>query len=110
MEEEKQKLVGERNELDQKMNEYYDYLDKINKDEFAKKKAHQNMLLSQIYEKDLLRKREMQDVKYEERAAQLWEQDYQNKINEQRQLHIKRLKAIREKNAFADNENNNGTI
>ena len=107
MEEEKQKLAGERNELDKKVDEYYDYLEKVNKEEFAKKKAHQNMLLSQIYEKDVLRKKEMQDVKYEERAAQLWEQEYQNKINEQRELHIKRLKAIREKNAFSDEQNNN---
>ena len=89
------------------MDEYYDYLEKISKEELAKKKAHQNMLLSQIYEKDVLRKKEMQDVKYEERAAQLWEQEYQNKINEQRELHIKRLKAIREKNAFSDEQNNN---
>ena len=89
------------------MDEYYDYLEKISKEELAKKKAHQNMLLSQIYEKDVLRKKEMQDVKYEERAAQLWEQDYQNRINEQRELHLKRLKAIREKNAFSDEQNNN---
>ena len=109
-EEEKQKLIGERNELDKKMDEYYDYLEKISKEELAKKKAHQNMLLSQIYEKDVLRKKEMQDVKYEERAAQLWEQDYQNRINEQRELHLKRLKAIREKNAFGNNGDNFSTI
>ncbi len=44
----------------------------------------------------------MQDILYEERAAQLWEQDYQNKINEQRALHFKRLQAIKEKNAMFD--------
>ena len=46
----------------------------------------------------------MQDILYEERAAQLWEQDYQNKINEQRALHLKRLQAIREKNKNAFND------
>ena len=58
-------------------------------------------------EKDRLRKREMQDILYEERAAQLWEQDYQNKINEQKALHLQRLKAIREKNAYSDDNKNN---
>ena len=48
----------------------------------------------------------MQDVLYEERAAQLWEQDYQNKINEQRALHLQRLKEIRERNAYNDENNN----
>ncbi len=48
----------------------------------------------------------MQDVLYEERAAQLWEQEYQNKINEQRALHLQRLKEIRERNAYNDENNN----
>ena len=48
----------------------------------------------------------MQDVLYEERAAQLWEQDYQSKINKQKVLHIQRLKSINAKNAYSpDNIN-----
>ena len=102
LENEKNLMLQERKDLDKKINDYYDYLEKINKNEAEKRKLHQNQLKYQIQEKDQLRKREMQDVLYEERAAQLWEQDYQNKINEQRALHIQRLKQIREKNAYSD--------
>ena len=106
LENEKNIMKQERKDLDQKINDYYDYLEQINKSEAEKRKMHQNQLRYQIQEKEQLRKREMQDVLYEERAAQLWEQDYQNKINEQKALHYQRLKQIREKNAFNDEKNN----
>ena len=105
LENEKNIIKQERKDLDQKVNEYYNYLEEIKKNEAEKRKTHQNQLRYQIQEKERLRKREMQDILYEERAAQLWEQDYQNKINEQRALHLKRLQAIREKNAFNDENN-----
>jgi len=105
-ENEKNLMKQEREELDQKINNYYDYLEQVNKNEAEKRKNHQNQLRYQIQMKDNLRKREMQDVLYEERAAQLWEQDYQNKINEQRALHLQRLKEIRERNAYNDENNN----
>jgi len=100
IENEKNILKQERQDLDQKVNEYYNYLEKIKKNEAEKRKNHQNQLRYQIQEKERLRKREMQDTLYEERAAQLWEQDYQNKINEQRALHLKRLQAIKEKSSL----------
>ena len=100
IENEKNIVKQERQELDQKVNEYYNYLEQIKKNEAEKRKNHQNQLRYQMQEKDRLRKREMQDILYEERAAQLWEQDYQNKINEQRALHLKRLQAIKEKNSL----------
>ena len=100
IENEKNIIKQERKDLDQKVNEYYNYLEEIKKNEAEKRKTHQQQLRYQIQEKERLRKREMQDILYEERAAQLWEQDYQNKINEQRALHLKRLQAIREKIAF----------
>ena len=100
IENEKNIVKQERQDLDQKVNEYYNYLEQIKKNEAEKRKNHQNQLRYQIQEKDRLRKREMQDILYEERAAQLWEQDYQNKINEQRALHLKRLQAIKEKNSL----------
>ena len=106
LEEEKNLMAQERKELDQKINDYYDYLEEVNKNEVLKRKKHQDQLRYQIQEKEQLRKREMQDVLYEERAAQLWEQDYQNKINEQKAIHYQRLKAIREKNAYTDENNN----
>jgi len=100
IENEKNIVKQERQDLDQKVNEYYNYLEQIKKNEAEKRKNHQNQLRYQMQEKDRLRKREMQDILYEERAAQLWEQDYQNKINEQRALHLKRLQAIKEKNSL----------
>ena len=100
IENEKNILKQERQDLDQKVNEYYNYLEQIKKNEAEKRKNHQNQLRYQIQEKERLRKREMQDTLYEERAAQLWEQDYQNKINEQRALHLKRLQAIKEKSSL----------
>ena len=106
LEDEKNLMAQERKELDQNINDYYDYLEQINKKEAEKRKIHQNQLRYQMQEKEQLRKKEMQDVLYEERAAQLWEQDYQNKINEQKALHYKRLKEIREKNANSDENNN----
>ena len=107
LENEKNIKMQEREDLDKKINEYYDYLEQINRNEAEKRKNHQNQLRYQIQEKEQLRKKEMQDVLYEERAAQLWEQDYQNKINEQKALHLQRLKQIREKNAFNDGMNSN---
>ena len=91
LENEKNIIKQERKDLDQKVNDYYNYLEEIKKNEAEKRKNHQQQLRYQIQEKERLRKREMQDILYEERAAQLWEQDYQNKINEQRALHFKRL-------------------
>ena len=97
-EDEKNAIIEDRKQVDKEINEYYDKLEEINKAEAMKRKVHQNQLLYQIKEKEDLRKRERQDVLYEERAAQLWEKEYQEKINEQKALHIKRLMAIREKN------------
>ena len=97
-EDEKNAIKEDRKQVDKEINEYYDKLEQINKAEAIKRKQHQNQLKYQIKEKDDLRKRERQDVLYEERAAQLWEKEYQQKINEQKALHLQRLKAIREKN------------
>ena len=97
-EDEKNAIKEDRKQVDKEINEQYDKLEQINKAEAIKRKQHQNQLKYQIKEKDDLRKRERQDVLYEERAAQLWEKEYQEKIKEQRALHLQRLKAIREKN------------
>ena len=97
-EDEKNAILEERKEVDKAIDDYYNKIEEINKIEADKRKAHQNQLLYQIREKEDLRKRERQDVKYEERAAQLWEMEYLQKINEQKEIHRQRLKAIREKN------------
>ena len=97
-EEEKNSIAQERTILDNEINEYYDKMEEINKAEANKRKQHQNQLLYQIKEKEDLRKKERQDIKYEELAAQLWEKEYLDKINEQKAIHFQRLKSIREKN------------
>ena len=97
-EEEKNSIAQERTILDNEINEYYDKMEEINKAEANKRKQHQNQLLYQIKEKEDLRKKEIQDIKYEERAAKLWEKEYLDKINEQKAIHFQRLKSIREKN------------
>ena len=97
-EDEKNAIKEDRKQVDKEIDEYYNKLEEIKKAEALKRKQHQNQLLYQIKEKDDLRKRERQDVLYEERAAQLWEKEYQQKIDEQKALHLKRLQAIREKN------------
>ena len=98
-EDEKNALLEERKEVDKAIDDYWNEVEEINKAEAAKRKAHQGQLLYQIKEKEDLHKKERQDVLYEERAAQLWEMEYQKKIDEQKKLHIQRLKEIRERNS-----------
>ena len=69
LEDEKNLMAQERKELDQNINDYYDYLEQINKKEAEKRKIHQNQLRYQMQEKEQLRKKEIQDVLYEDRAA-----------------------------------------
>jgi hypothetical protein len=42
-------------------------------------------------EKERLKQKELQDKLYDERAAKLWEMDYQRKINEQREIHFRKV-------------------
>lgn len=42
-------------------------------------------------EKEKRRQKELQDKIYEERAAKLWELEYQKKIDEQKQIHLKKV-------------------
>ena len=97
-EDEKNSVIQERTILDDEINKYYDKLEEINKAEANKRKQHQNQLLYQIKEKEDLRKKERQDIRYEERASQLWEKEYQNKIDEQKAIHYQRLKKKKKKN------------
>lgn len=51
----------------------------------------------QISAKENQRRRELQDKLYEERAAHLWEMEYQKKIIEQKELHKQKLAEITNK-------------
>ena len=97
-EEEKNKLKAERAIADQDIINYRAQIEEVNKKEAERRKVHQNELLYQISEKEYQKRRELQDKLYEERAAQLWEMEYQKKINQQREIHLKKLAEIRNRN------------
>jgi len=64
----------------------------IKLEEIEKRKRHQEDLRYQLEEKERFRQKEIQDKLYEERAAKLWEIEYQKKIDAQRQLHLQKVK------------------
>lgn len=97
-EDEKQQILKERQILDQEIQDYYQKVEEINRADAARRKRHQNELKVQINDKESYRRKELQDKLYEERAAKLWEMEYQKKIDEQRKLHIQRLTEIRNRN------------
>ncbi len=44
-----------------------------------------------MMEKERLKQKETQDKLYDERAAKLWEMDYQRKINEHKENHFRKV-------------------
>jgi hypothetical protein len=88
---ERDQLKMERDALDEEIRKYQEKLEKIKQEEAIRRKSHQDDLKYQMSEKERQRLKEMQDKAYDERAAQLWEREYQKKINEQRELHMKRV-------------------
>jgi hypothetical protein len=44
-----------------------------------------------MMEKEKLKLKETQDKLYDERAAKLWELEYQKKINDQKEIHLKKV-------------------
>lgn len=99
-EEEKRQIARERVALDEEIRNYNQKIAQIKREDALRRKGHQNELLYQISEKENMKRRELQDKLYEERAAQLWEMEYQKKINEQREIHLKRLQEIRDRNKY----------
>jgi hypothetical protein len=91
---EKETLFRERVELDNKIVTFSEECEKIQNEEFARRKKHQDDLKYQITEKDRMRQKETQDKIYEERAAKLWEMEYQKRINDHKELHQKRVSLI----------------
>jgi hypothetical protein len=88
---EKELLSKERIELDNKIKWFDEECQKIHQEEFARRKKHQDDLKYQIGEKEKQRHKDIQEKIYEERAAKLWEMEYQKRINEQKELHEKRV-------------------
>ena len=83
--------MKERAQLDSEIQNYNDACEKINQEQAARRKKHQEDLKFQMAEKERMRHKELQDKLYEERAAKLWEIEYQKKIDEQRRLHLKKV-------------------
>ena len=108
-EDEKGQILKEREILDEEIRKYNQMVEEINRQEALRRKTHQGELKYQINEKDNMRRKEQQDKLYEERAAQLWEMEYQKKIDEQKALHLQRLAQIKARNNPQFNNNNNNT-
>ena len=104
-EEEKAQILKERAILDNEIKKYNQRVEQIKAEEQQRRKTHQNELIYQMQEKQNMKLREMQDDLYERRAAQLWEMEYQKKIDEQRQLHLQRLAEIKNRNNDYSNNN-----
>ena len=99
-EEEKKQIARERDILDNEILQYNKKIEEINREAAQRRKEHQNELLYQISEKENQKLKELQDKRYEERAAQLWEMEYQKKINQQREIHLKKLAEIKNRNNY----------
>ena len=101
-EEEKKQIAKERDILDNEILQYNKKIAELNREAAQRRKEHQNELLYQISEKENQKLKELQDKRYEERAAQLWEMEYQKKINQQREIHLKKLAEIKNRNNYHD--------
>lgn len=97
---EKKQIEVERTALDAEIKKYLQKVEEIKKEDAKRRKEHQGELIYQISEKENQKRKELQDKLYEERAAQLWEMDYQKKINLQRELHLKKLQEIRDREKY----------
>ena len=98
-EEEKINLINERNILDNEIKKYNEKVAQMKLEEKKRQIINQNELKWQIQKKEDDKKEEKQIELYERRMAQLWEEEYQNKINEQKRLHLQRLAEIKNKNS-----------
>ena len=99
-EEEKKQIEKERAILDNEIIQYNQKIAEIKREDAKRRKEHQSELIYQISEKENQKLKELQDKRYEERAAQLWEMEYQKKINQQREIHLKKLAEIKNRNNY----------
>jgi hypothetical protein len=76
------------------MKKYLKEVKIIREEERLKKFKYQEDLKYQMELKEKERLVEMQNKFYDEKAAQMWEMEYQKKINEQRQIQMEKVKII----------------
>ena len=88
---EKQQLAKERSAIDETVRKYHEQLEQIRIEDLQRKKVHQDDLRYQMMEKEKLKLQETQDKLYDERAAKLWELEYQKKINDQKEIHLTKV-------------------
>ena len=105
-EEEKKELIKEREIINKEIDDYYDNLNKLREEELIKYKNEQDILKHQIQQKINQKNREKQEEMYQKRMAELLEMEYQNKLRELRQIHLKKLEALKKTryNNFISNE------
>ncbi len=108
-EEEKIQILKERQILDNEINEYNKKIKEWQEMERQRLIDHQKELDYQISDKEMIKKREKQQELYERRMAELIEMEYQMKLNEQNEIHLKKLKELKEKGFLPqeDLDNNN---
>lgn len=94
---EKDEVALERIKLEEEIRVYNKKIELAALEDKKRRNDYKEDLLYQIKEKQLQLQKEKQDKVYEERAAKLWEIEYQNKINEQKEIHINKLKDIKER-------------
>ena len=70
---ERKAIDDERRKLDDEIRKYNEAVEKIKREEAAKRKKHQDDLIYQISEKENQKKKEINDKYYDEREAKIRE-------------------------------------
>ncbi len=93
-EKERVELKKERDTLDLTIKEHYEKLEKLRIEEEKRRKSHQSDLLYQIENKKQHQAKEHQDALYNERAAKMWEAEFTKKLQDQKDIHKKRVNTL----------------
>lgn len=90
----RKELLEERRKLDFEIEEHYKKLELLKVEEEKRRKKHQDDLLYQIDHKKKIKDKEKQDDLYNERAAKLWEMELNKKLQDQKEIHKKRVSLL----------------
>ncbi len=101
---EKKNILKEREILDNEIKKYNEKVEQLKREEKEKKVLHQGELKYQMKLKQDKIDKEHQQELYERRMSQLWEKEYQDKLNEQKKLHMERLAKIKAQNNLYQND------
>lgn len=80
--------------MDEAIKEYNRKLEELRLKQATQRKSHQNDLLYQMNEKERLREKELHEKILQERAAKLWEMEYNKKIQEKKAQHHERVYSL----------------